>query len=119
MVYGDLNNDDEFFPVAKGISGTWKILSANKFEKIEDRNSWIGSDSFYWNQVNSYKLSKLDRSFSHESLTTSYSNLTDLEIDDLIEKKFVDKEFQFEEMDIDIFPETIEDKINSKKLVEF
>ena len=119
MVYGDLNSDDESFPVAKGISGTWKILSANKFEKNEDRNSWIGSDSFYWNQVNSYKLSKLDRSFSHESLTTSYSNLTELEIDELIELKFVDEEFQFEEMDIDIFPETIEDKINSYCIISW
>jgi hypothetical protein len=52
-------------------------------------------------------------------LTTSYSNLTELEIDELIELKFVDKEFQFEEMDIDIFPETIEEKINSYCIISW
>ena len=110
MVYGNIDFDEDTFPVAYGISGTWELLNKNKFKKIEDRTSWNGSDSFYWNQINSFKLIQLSRSFSYESSTTLNSRLTDLEIDNLIELKFLEKEFEYEEMESLILPVSFEDE---------
>ncbi|WP_019670808.1 hypothetical protein [Eudoraea adriatica] len=96
--YGTLGTGDpDFQPTFYGVSGSWKVLKDNTFEKIEDRNFWDGSDTFYWNGINSYKLMSLDRSFSVEAKSTPYSNIAEHDISDLIESTFSDREFELSE----------------------
>lgn len=75
-----------------GVSGAWKILDNNVFEHHNDRNSWDNNDTFFWNGINGYKLKSLDRSFSYESEKTKYSELSETDINDLIEVRFSEKE---------------------------
>lgn len=95
MGYGSLSSGDKKYePLFYGVSGTWKINGENEFEKIEQRDFWGGSDSFYWNQINGYKLSSLDRSFSSEASVTRLSEFTEHDIDDFVQSNFEDKEYE-------------------------
>jgi hypothetical protein len=75
-----------------GVSGGWQVLGNNVFEHFNVRKSWDNNDTFYWNGINIYKLKALDRSFSFESERTKYSDLSETDINDLIEARFSEKE---------------------------
>jgi hypothetical protein len=78
------NGNATFF----GVSGSWEISPNNIFTRIKQRNSWDNYDTFYWNGINGYKLKTLDRSFSAEAHKTSFSDLPDADVDDLISSIF-------------------------------
>jgi len=99
MGYGSLSSGDKKYePLFYGVSGTWKINKGNEFEKIEQRDFWDGSDSFYWNQINGYRLSPLDRSFSVESTVTKFSEFSEHDIEDFVLSNFEDKEYEENEL---------------------
>ena len=110
--YGSLSaGGKNYEPLFYGVSGTWKINSGNEFEKIEQRDCWDGTDTFYWNHINGYKLSPLDRSFSSESSFTKLSGFTEYDIDDFVQSNFEDKEYTVDEVFQDRLTELEEEKI--------
>ncbi|MBM3455233.1 MAG: hypothetical protein FJX80_08805 [Bacteroidetes bacterium] len=110
--YGSLSvGDKNYEPLFYGVSGTWKINSGNEFVRIEQRDSWDGTDSFYWNHINGYKLSPLDRSFSSESTFTRLSELTEHDIEDFVQSNFEDKEYTDDEVFQDHWTNLEEEKI--------
>lgn len=94
-----------------GVSGSWKIRDDNVFELKKNRTSWDENDTFYWNGINSYKLKSLDRSFSVESENSEYSELSEADINDLIEMKFSDME-DFNEDSVLFNDTSNQDKLN-------
>jgi hypothetical protein len=110
-----------FFPSRKidseprlySVSGAWKINNANEFEKLSDRDSWEGSDSFFWNQINGFRLSHLDRSFSGESVTSRFSEFSVYDIEDLVQISFQDKENDESGMLETLCPESEDKKLKN------
>lgn len=118
MGYGHLSGNNEgFTPMFYGVSGNWKVLRGNNFEKIEKRDYWNGADTFFWNKINGYRLAPLDRSFSSESSSTKFSELSEFDIEDLIQVKFVDREFSEDEIIQFSWPESEEEKIKAYSMI--
>lgn len=91
VVVGGLAGDG--IPRMAGVSGIWKILPGNVFERESPLDRWVGGDTINWSGGQAVQLVSLSRSFADQRATLDWlSNapgaMSDTELEDEFLAKF-------------------------------
>jgi len=73
-------------PRMTAVSGIWRVLPGNSFQKEDVVSSWMGHDTIRWSGGQGLQLLPLDRSFALEPRRESYGSLTDSEVEEWVDQ---------------------------------